>query len=192
MSITILDTENFIEFAKKLGANNIKEEDEAIAFCLNQTEELVWAPAFVRLQEKYKDIVRSYIEQRHPEMSAIGKDMTFDMTFDRIRDYRTFAPIKTKDGGLGGLVCLICEWEAQRVSRKENRRHDLLVKNFGDLWCVQRDQADAFRGDAISERDVWELLNAIQTSLNPMMYPATALVMNAISANYLNTNGHQI
>jgi hypothetical protein len=186
------NTKTFIEFVNGLGPIDITHEDEAIAFCLNCPDEGIWAPAFGLLQKKYKDIVLSYIEVHHPNISAIGKDMILDRTFDRILKYRVKHKIKTKDGGLGVFVCLICKWEAEQMSRKENRRHNLLKNNFQDLWCVQRDAADEFRGDIITDQDVEDLLSAIRQDLNPELYPGTAPILRAISTIFLNSNGLQV
>jgi len=188
----VSETAQFIEFTKQLGAQGVTTEDDCIAYCLHRPEEEIWMLGFARLYDKYYAIVRRYVDGRCGELSVTARDMIADFTFDRIKDYRADRRIRTSNGSLGGFVALVCQWAVKRVFRKETRRHHLLAANFQDLWCVQRDQADAFRGDTVSGQDVADLLAAIQMSLNSVMYPNTAHVFRALSAIFINTNGLQV
>jgi len=186
--------DDLVQIAQNLSAQNINTEDDAIAFCLNHHEENLRAKAFVRLQDKYCDILRAYIEFRFPEICATAKDMLTDMTFDRIWKASSTRKVcfRTKNGSLGTFVNLMCEWAGARVLKKERRRYDLLVNNYKDAWFVQRDEADAYRGDEITDSDVTELMNALQQSFDIGEYPNMSLILRALSSNFLDSNGLQV
>jgi hypothetical protein len=187
----IRETDDFIQYARQLGAQDATTEDGCIAYCLNRPEEEIWAWGFGRLHIKYYDIVRSYIDDRCPGLSATAKDMIADYTFDRLKGEKPKEPITATNGSLGGFVTLLCEWAIRRVTRKEQRRHRLLVENFHDAWYVQRDEGDAFRGDAVTEQDVDDVVAAMYAALSSGVYPNTLKVFQAISAIYIDSNGLQ-
>jgi hypothetical protein len=187
------DEDTIIALSKTLGAQDINQLDEAIAYCLNRPEEHARVAAFARLQKKYHDIVQEYLGHRYPGLSAAGKDLAADATFDKIWIYaHSGKRVNTSQGSLATFVNLVCEWSAWQVHRTERRRRNLLLGNFQDLWCVQRDEADAYRGDTVTDQEVDDLMAAIRRSLVPDLYPHTTLVMEALSAIFVSSNGLQL
>jgi hypothetical protein len=181
-----------IKIAKQHGFTDTNHEDEAIAFCLNHSELVVRAEGFACLREKYTEIVCEYVAGRFKKLSASARDMIVDKTFDRIWQFTDCRKVKTTEGSLGGLVTLICEWGAREIWRTEDRRARLLRANFQKLWCIQREEAEEYRGNEITERDLEELVAAIQRSVNPYLFPGTAEVLRALSFLYLRRNGMQV
>lgn len=191
---------NEVNAARNLPLDNLNSltvrgalsEDEEIAIALNGPDEAAWSAAIGRLYGKYYEIVREYIDGRFQHLSATARDMIADCTFDRIREYRNERPIRTMEGSLSAFVILVCEWEAKKVGRKEKRRRELLNINFQELWCAQRDEADAYRGSALTDQDIEDIMVAIQAALDPSLYPRTARVFQAVSALFLASNGLQV
>jgi hypothetical protein len=187
------EEDEVIVLARTLGAQNIELLDEAIAYCLNHPNEEARVIGFARLQRKYHDIAEGYLGHRYPGLSATGKDLAADATFDKIWVYaHSGRTIRTNQGSLAAFVNLMCEWAAWQVHRTERRRRALLLGNFQESWCVQRDEADAYRGETVTDQEIDLLMGAIRQAVVPDQYPHTALVMEALSAIFVGSNGLQL
>lgn len=184
--------EELIQIARQLGGATVTGEDEAVAFCLNRPDKGIRAEAFALLHEKYYDITLKYLKQRSPESSATSAEMIADRTFDRIWVYSARQEVRATNGSLGAFVNLVCEWELKRAYVREKRRRGLLTENFQKLWFVQRDEADSYRDDSLSDQDMEGLMSAIRRSFDAVLHPRTIFMLQAISAIFINTNGLQV
>jgi hypothetical protein len=185
-----------VEIAHRLGATDVCHEDDAIAHCINNRQRLhdsIFETAVGRLVEKYRAVMVGYIEHRFPELSGAGKDEALNRTFDRIWEYiGSGRTLRTVDGSLGNFVALTCQWSARRVLRDEKRRHELLKKQLGGDWYTHRDESEFYKGDAVTEQDLEEVLSALKRAFDPALYPTAAPVLEAVSAIILGTNDLQL